>query len=553
VASRAESVSASVVRWAERVPDRVCLSFSTGGAPTEELTYADLARRAATQAGLFRTEGLRPGDAVVILGHSTPAFVTALLGAQAAGLLAVPCPPPEPLENARRVRERIREIVARCGARALVDPVAGPGDAGLEQALADVGARSIAPAGPGALADPGGAAGEDFPLAYCQFTSGSGGRAKGVLLSHDNVAANIRGMAAAYALAPDDVPVTWLPLFHDMGLVAYIFMPLVLGQTAHVMPPLAFIARPVSWLALISRVRGTMSTAPNFAYALCARKVSDAEAAALDLSSWRRACNGSEPVTRAAVEGFTRRFAAAGFRPEALLPCYGLAEDTLCATTRRPAEGPWFEDLSRAALEVEGEARPEAGGMAVASVGRAVPGQEISVIGGDGQPLVDRRIGEVAIRGDSVMSGYLSGTEGEGALSEDGLLRTGDLGYLVGGELFLVGRKKDLIIRAGRNYYPQDMEEALGPIAGLRAGRAVAFAVPGEESEQLVLAAERRPESEGDEPALRAAIRDAVRAAAGIAPDDIVIVAPQTLPLTSSGKVMRPEARRLYMAGRLKG
>jgi acyl-CoA synthetase (AMP-forming)/AMP-acid ligase II len=552
---RAPSVSESVRDWAARAPDRVCLTFHAGDAIAERLTYGELARRASAHARLFTSRGLAPGDAVILFARSEAGFVAAFLGAQEAGLLPVPCPPPEPLESARRVRERMREIFARCSARALLDPGSAPIDGELQGALGEAGVAVLGPsdvaAGPATTRAVAGA--ERFPLSYCQFTSGSGGRAKGVLLTHDNVAANIRAMTRCYGQTPDDVPVTWLPLFHDMGLVGYLLMPLVLGQGAHVMSTLAFIARPVSWLALMTRVRGTMASAPNFAYALCARKASDADVAALDLSAWRIACNGSEPVTQAAVEVFSRRFEPCGFRRSALLPCYGLAEDTLCATSRRPGEGPRFEAISRAALEQEDAARPEPGGVTVASVGRALVDHEISVVDRQGRLLADRRIGEVIIRGASVMRGYLPGTEGDVVRSADGALATGDLGYLADGELFLVGRKKDLIIRAGRNHYPQDIEEALVGIAGIRAGRAVAFSAPSDDAERVIVAAERAGEQAGDDGALRAAMRDAVVAATRVMPDEILLLPRNALPLTSSGKVMRPEARRLYLEGQWSG
>src|SRR4029453_6397607 len=197
--------------------------------------------------------------AVILFARSEAAFVAAFLGAQEAGLLPVPCPPPEPLESARRVRERMREIFARCSARALLDPGSAPIDEELQVALGETGIAMLGPSDVAAAPDTTRAAGsaERFPLFYCQFPSGSGGGTKGVLLTHDNVAANIRAMTRCYGLLPDDVPVTWLPLFHDMGLVGYVLMPLVLGHGVHVMSTLAFIARPVSWLALMTRVRGT--------------------------------------------------------------------------------------------------------------------------------------------------------------------------------------------------------------------------------------------------------------------------------------------------------
>jgi fatty-acyl-CoA synthase len=294
-----------------------------------------------------------------------------------------------------------------------------------------------------------------------------------------------------------------------------------------------------------------VSAAPNFAYALCARKVSHEEAEQLDLSSWRVASNGSEPVTREAVEAFIQRFAPRGFRGSALLPCYGLAEDTLCATSLRPGEGARFEQISRTELERDGVAQPRDGGRVVASVGPPLPDHAVAVLGAGGGRIGDRRVGEIAVRSASVMHGYLPGTEGEVALTEDGWLRTGDLGYLADGELFVVGRKKDLIIRAGRNYYPEDLEDALAAVSGVRPGRGVAFSAPADGSERVVLAVECRDDWRGEASALTGAIRGAVFAAVGLAPDEILVLPRNTLPLTSSGKVMRPEARRLYLAGEL--
>jgi acyl-CoA synthetase (AMP-forming)/AMP-acid ligase II len=338
-----------------------------------------------------------------------------------------------------------------------------------------------------------------------------------------------------------------------MGLVGYVLLPLLGAPPAHLMPTAAFLTRPASWLALITRVRGTLSVAPNAAYGLCVRRVSDEELARLDLSSWRMAYNGSEPVTREAVEAFVRRFEVAGFRASAMVPAYGLAENTLTATARRPGQGARFEDVSRDALEQEGLARPcrvgEAG-RTTASVGTPLPGQEIRIAGPDGAPLGERRVGEVLLRGPTLMHGYLPGTEGPLAIGPDGWLWTGDLGYLADGELFLVGRTKDLIIRLGRNYHPEDLEEAAAGVVGVRAGRVVAFATPGSQRERVVVAAEVRSSGEGPA-ALRAAIEAAVFGAVRFMPDEVLLLAPHTLPLTTSGKVMRPETRRRYEAGEL--
>jgi acyl-CoA synthetase (AMP-forming)/AMP-acid ligase II len=548
VTIRNPTVSDAVRRWAERAPDRLCVTVHSRDGQAA-VTYRELARHAAAYARHFRARGLRPGDAVVLFAQTVGGFIAALLAAQDTGLVAVPCPPPEPLESARRVAQRVREIFAQSRARALLDPAQPQPETELTDAVAESGAMLLEAVDTSDGEDPGGV--ERGPYAYCQFTSGSGGRAKGVLLTHGNVSANVRAIAGAVRLTPDDIGVSWLPTYHDMGLIGMVLCPLIVGYPVHLMPPISFILRPASWLELISETRATMTVSPNFGFALCARKVSAEERARLDLSRWRLALNGAEPITRTAVDAFIERFAPCGFRASALLPCYGLAEATLCLSSRRPGQGVRFEELAREDLVRDGVARPEASGLAVASLGRPIEGQEVRILDGNGHALPPRRVGEIAVRGASVMHGYLPGTEGEPVLRSDGWLLTGDFGYLAGGELFVVGRKKDLIIRAGRNYYPQDLEEAAALVPGVRAGRAVAFSVPGEESERVVLAVELRREWDGDPRALRAGLREAVFGTVRLVPDEVLLLQPGTLPLTSSGKVMRPEARRLCMDGRL--
>jgi acyl-CoA synthetase (AMP-forming)/AMP-acid ligase II len=296
-----------------------------------------------------------------------------------------------------------------------------------------------------------------------------------------------------------------------------------------------------------------MANAPNGAYGLCVRRIPDSALTGLDLSSWRRAFNGAEPVTVEVVEAFARRFARVGFDSSAMLPAYGLAENTLTVSSRRVGQGARFDVISRDALEdasTAAPASPEEPRLSIASVGAPLPGQEVALLDADGNRCDERRVGEIAVRGASVMHGYLQGTEGEGGLGSDGWLLTGDLGYMSDGELFVVGRKKDLIVRAGRKYYPQDLEDAAGRVPGVRTGRVVVFSVPGPEIDRVIVVAECRDGAESEPEALHDAIRQAVFAVARFQPDDVVLVAAQTLPLTTSGKVMRPAARRSYTEGR---
>jgi len=546
--SEATRVVDFVRRWSDRQPERVCLTFHERANHPVRVTYGTLWDETLACSRGLSEFGLAPGDPVLIFARTSREFVAAFLAVQHAGLLAIPCPPPAPLETGHAVRQRIAEILTQSHAAALLDPVPRS-----EEILSDLEAPGVAILDWASLCETAGTAasvaGAHCAFAYCQFTSGSGGRAKGVRLTHDNLLAFMRARTAAYGLGETDVGVSWLPLFHDMGLVGYVLHPLVSGLPVHLMPTATFLARPASWLSLMTRERGTLSVAPNSAYGLAARKVSDAELALLDLSGWRMAFNGSEPVTREVVEAFTRRFAPVGFSAEAMLPAYGLAENTLTACSRRPGEGARLEEVSRGALADDGVARlaeSDEARRTMVSVGRPLPHQEIAILDGEGALLGERGVGEVVLRGPSVMHSYLPGTEGDASTRPDGWLATGDLGYLADGELFLVGRKKDLIIRAGRNYYPEDLENAASRVPGVRPGRAVAFSVPGPDRERVVLAVETRPDWTGGAEALRAALEQAVFAASRFRPDDVLLLAPHALPLTSSGKVMRPTARHLY-------
>jgi acyl-CoA synthetase (AMP-forming)/AMP-acid ligase II len=533
---------------AEREPDRICLTFHKPDGPAESLTYEALVRDACAYARALRAQRLTAGSMVVVTAPTAPQFVAAFLGIQQAGLIPIPAPPPEPLSGAARYRERLLDIVERSRAAAVVIP-AEPPPADLQDMLAAGGVALVT-----AQAAPRGSemsewAEPDTRIAYCQFTSGSGGRAKGVMLTHENVFANIRARQEAYGLRDGDVGVSWLPLSHDMGLVGYILSPLMTGIPCHLMAPAAFLADPRAWLALITRVRGTIANAPNSAYGLCVRRVPETALDGLELSSWRRAFNGAEPVTGEVVEAFVRRFEKVGFRASAMLPGYGLAENTLSVASRRAGQGAHFDVIDRDVLERLHRAVPAGADeprLSVASVGVPLPGQEVTIRDAGGLPCPERCIGEVTIRSASVMDGYLEGTEGEGGVDPEGWLWTGDLGYLADGELYVVGRKKDLIIRAGRKYYPQDLEDAIARVPGVRSGRVAAFAVPGAERERVVVVAEHRAAPD-EAAALPALIDRAVFSAVRFRPDDIVLVAPQTLPLTTSGKLMRPAVRRTYL------
>jgi amino acid adenylation domain-containing protein len=542
-------------RAAER-PEQVAFTFLTDGeAEGASLTYGELDRRARAIAAAL-AESVAPGERALLLYPPGLDFIAAFFGCLYAGVVAVPAYPPRPNDRSQsRLRAIARDATPRAALTtgAILAGAAGPrGLLAVAPELA--GPRWIATDGPLAagvvLAE-----GEPDPewVAFLQYTSGSTATPKGVMVTHANLLHNERMIGAAFGMDETSVVVGWLPLYHDMGLIGNVLQPLHAGARCVLMSPVAFLQRPMRWLEAIARYRGTVSGGPNFAYELCLRKAAPEAVAGLDLSSWRVAFNGAEPVRASTLERFAATFAPSGFRPEAFYPCYGLAEATLFVTGGQPGVAP----------RVDGESGR-------VSCGRSWMGQRIVVADPEtGSEVPAGSIGEVWIAGPSVARGYwrnpgatahdfnafLTGADGR---HEGPFLRTGDLGYLAGGELYVTGRLKDLIILRGRNHYPQDVElTAEGAHPDLRPGGGAAFAVEmgGEERLVVVHEVERRrraPEAlEGNVEEIAEALRRAVAAEHEVQVHDVVLIRQGSLPKTSSGKVQRRLCRDLYLRGEL--
>jgi acyl-CoA synthetase (AMP-forming)/AMP-acid ligase II len=396
--------------------------------------------------------------------------------------------------------------------------------------------------------------------ALLQYTSGSTGAQKGVELSHRNILSNVHAMGLGMRCRPYvDVSCSWLPLCHDMGLIGGLFTSMYWQMILVMLSPQAFIGDPKRWLWTFHHHQVTLSTAPNFAYELCARRIPEEELAGLDLSSWRLALNGAEPVAMASLDAFATRFEKHGFRRDAFFPVYGLAESTLAVTFPVP-NAPLITDVvERDGLETRGVAVPaeaESATLHVVSVGRPIDGAHVRVVDAEGRVLPDRQVGELETRGPSVMKGYFRAPEASARTLRDGWLRTGDLAYLVDGNLFIAGREKDLIITRGRNYYPHDLEAAVERLPGVRTGCTAAFGVPDETTgtESVVLLVETKVEREAtpsQAAALIETIQKALSTAIGLRADQVVLLPPRTLPRTTSGKLQRREARRRFLAGTL--
>jgi acyl-CoA synthetase (AMP-forming)/AMP-acid ligase II len=515
------------------------------------LSWAEVDRRARRTAGSLVERGVRPGDRVAIVLRTEPAFLDAFFGALHAGAVPVPLYPPVRLgrmdeylaATARMLRVSGARVVVTSGtvSRILGRAVAEAG-AGLDLGVVD--AASLL-AGPEAGVRRGAA-----DLALVQFSSGSTVDPKPVSLSHANLVSQVDSLMVLVRPTREDVLVSWLPLYHDMGLIGCLLGAVGYPGPLVLIPPEHFLARPALWLRAIGRHRGTISAAPHFAYAYAADRVRDADLAGLSLASWRVALDGAEPVTTGALQRFAARFAPAGLDPGALTPVYGLSEASLAVTFCPTGRPPLSEGLDPERLAA-GEVAP--GRREVVSVGRPVPGAEVEVRDESGAPLPERRLGRIHVRGPSVMQGYLGDEAATGRAIRDGWLDTGDLGFHAAGELFVHGRVKDLVIVRGANHAPEEFESALGAIPGLRPGCAVAlgYVPPDGEGEELLVLAERvRDVTEGSE-ALEDAVRAAVLARTGVRVHAVRLLEPGTLPRTSSGKMRRAEAMRRFLAGTL--
>ena len=556
-----------VFEWhLQRQPERVLITLYEDADSSVDLTYADLHRDAVALAAGLHALGIGKGDKVAIMLPTGREFFAAFLGALFAGGVPVPLYPPARPSQLEDHLNRIAGILLNAQARVLVTvdrakPLAHLLRAQVEalRSVVTVADLSLAHAAPPSahkapFVRPPLAASD---VAFLQYTSGSTGDPKGVILTHANLLANLRAMWRASQISRADTFVSWLPLYHDMGLIGACLGALTIGFRVVLMSPLAFLARPARWLETIHKHRGTVSAAPNFAYELCLNKLVDADLDRLDLSCWRLAFNGAEPVSPDTLERFAARFARCGFARQALTPVYGLAENSLGLGFPPVGRGPLIDAIDRAALAHDGVAIParpdDAQPLRIVSCGLPLPGHELRVIGAGGRELPEREQGQVQFRGPSSTQGYLNNPAANQGLFDGDWLNTGDLGYMAAGELFLSGREKDIIIRGGLNIHPQELESAVANIAGIRKGGVAVFAASDLRSgtERLVVLAETRI----SEPEPRRQLIQAITALSatllGAPADDVVLAAPRSVLKTSSGKTRRAACRELYEQGRL--
>lgn len=521
------------------------VTFIAGDDATH-VPYDQLHAEAMSMAAALQARGVTVGSHVALLGPTTRELVTAIRAIWMAGATLVVLPLPMRLASIEAFVEQTRRRIQHADVSlVLVDAdlapfiEAAPDDPPfvlLGELEGDSAAYQPIQVGPD-------------NLGVLQFTSGSTADPKGVMLPHQTISANLDAITEAAELADDDVMVSWLPLYHDMGLVGFCMLPMAEAVDLVLGAPQDFMARPMRWMEWISDHGGTVTAGPNFSWVLATRALKRAEG--IDLGSLRIGLNGAEPVDPVSVRALVEAGERHGLRPGAVYPAFGMAEVVIGAAFPVPLSGLRTDPVDRVTLESERYAAPadpmDERTRELAILGHPVPGMAFRIVDPEtGEVLGDRAVGELEISGTSVTPGYYKRPDANTDLFHEGWLRTGDLAYLVGGELVVCGRIKDVIIVGGRNVFPEEIERAVGGLDGVRAGNVIAFGVEGRSGkEELVVVAETRADDVID---LRSEVSREVRSTVGVPPKDVVLVPPGTVPKTSSGKLQRAACKQRYEA-----
>lgn len=549
------------------------------GESSRTLTFAELYAAGQRCAAELARRGVPSGGRVAMMLPTSRAFFVSYTGILLAGAIPVPIYPPFRTDRIEEYAARQTGILNNAGVCLLLtfraaERVARLLETRVRSLKTVVDADKLIDAADSAPPPPPGVppahlsgrrARKSDDIALLQYTSGSTGDPKGVVLTHANLLANMRAIGDAVQLGPGDIAVSWLPLYHDMGLIGAWLTLLYYGLPLVAIPPLAFLTRPERWLWAFHKHRGTVAAAPNFAYELCVRKIGEKDIEGLDLSSWRAALNGAEPVNPETLERFATRFARYGFRREAQLPVYGLAEASLAVTVPPLGRGPRVDRVDRETFTTHGRAVPakteDASAICFVSSGAPLAGHEVRIVDAEGNEVPDRTEGFLWFRGPSATSGYYcnpTATEklfptGQPTNGEFSWIDSGDRAYRADGEIYVTGRAKDIIIKGGRNLYPHEIEGLASRVEGIRKGCIVAFGIKDEASgtEKLVVAAEVRGRNDANHSEIAAAVTEQVMRGLGLPPDRVELLPAGSIPKTTSGKLRREETKRLFLEGML--
>ena len=526
------------------------------GTLQQPYSYAELREDAVQHARRFLALGLQKGDRLALVAETGPEFASCFFGAIYAGLWPVPLPLPTSFGGRGAYIDQLKVMLASSDPSLFLYPEELAEFAGQAADQCNVSSRSWESLSEVTPSDAELPQSDPQEIAYLQYSSGSTRFPHGVAVTHHALLDNLRAHGLGLSVEPTDRVISWLPWYHDMGLVGCMLSPIANQLSVDYLKTEDFARRPLAWLDLISRNPGTtLSYSPTFGYDICARRMSSQIKATerFDLSRWRIAGNGADMIRPDVMQAFVDAFDGAGFKAQAFCPSYGLAEATLAVSLMPPGEGIRLELVEESELSGAGtpaQERPRRY-RAIVNCGKAVEGMTIEIRDAAGNILPDRAIGKVWVQGASVMVGYFRDEESTNACMKDGWLDTGDMGYLSGGYIFIVGRAKDMIIINGRNHWPQDIEWAVEQLPGFKSGDIAAFAITGPSGEEqpavLVHCRVSDPEERGR---LRDDIKERVRAITGISPV-VELIPPRTLPRTSSGKLSRTKARNLYLSGEI--
>jgi len=519
--------------------------------------FSELAADAHRHAAHFIAEGVQPGDRIALIAETGAGFAAAFFGAIYAGALPVPLPLPTSFGGREAYVDQIRVQLTSCDPLMLLSPP-GLHDMVKDAATGLCAAHDWDEWFSGEAPDVTLPKAKPTDIAYLQYSSGSTRFPHGVAVTHEALLANLSAHATCTHAAEGDRVVSWLPWYHDMGLVGCMLAPMSNQVSVDYLATEDFARRPLSWLTLISRnPHNTLSYSPTFGYDICARRISPSIPVAerYDLSRWRVAGNGADMIRPEVMQAFVDTFAPAGFKASAFLPSYGLAEATLAVTIMPVGEGIQCDLIDERTLSGATEPRAEhrlpTRYRAIVNCGKAVPGLTIEVRDENGKLLPDRKIGRVFVKGLGIMAGYFRDPEATAACMKDGWLDTGDMAYMKDGSLYIVGRAKDMIIINGKNHWPQDIEWAIEQLPGFKAGDIAAFSVTtpsGEEAPAVLV--QCRTSCNDERIKLRDAIKTKVKAITGMS-CVVELVPPRTLPRTSSGKLSRSKARLQYLSGEI--
>jgi len=542
--------------YAKKEPNRPHIYLQNDKGEEKIIRYEELFNEAQCIAKGLYERGIQQGETIAIMLPTGKEFFYAFFGILIAGAIPIPIYPPFRPDRIEAYAKREAKILSNAEVRILItfseakilSNILRSFVPSLKEVTDLNSLRSFKENLPTILID-----NED--IAFIQYTSGSTGDPKGVTLTHKNILSNIRAIGETIPIKPIDVGVSWLPLYHDMGLMSWLGA-LYFGIPITILTPLTFLTRPERWLWAIHYHRATLSGAPNFAYELCVKRIDPEKIEGLDISSWRFAFNGAEAINRNTLERFSKKFSPYGFKIESFAPVYGLAESTVGLLFPKVKRTPVIDEIQRKSFENENKAIPSTdkkNSIAFVGCGEPLPGHNVHIVNDNGIELEDRNVGNIEFKGPSAMQGYYMKPHLTQKAFKKGWWDTGDLGYRVENEIFVTGRKKDLIIKAGRNLYPEEVEEVVTAVPNIRKGCVVAFGIndPSSGTERLVVVAETRELNKSKQQKIHTDILENMSDMLGIPPDLVILVPPRSVPKTSSGKLQRSACKQAYIDGKL--